>query len=98
MSQFHTIVADPPWQVSAGRSIGRYEVVNGKQPFGVTDNAARKLSYPSMTLQAITALPVASIAKDDAHLYLWTINKYLQPAFDVMRTWTTHRKTAIHQT
>lgn len=87
MSQFHTIVADPPWQVSAGRSIGRYEMRDGRQLFGVTNDSARKLSYPSMTLDQISALPVADIAKPDAHLYLWTINKYLQPAFEVMRAW-----------
>lgn len=87
MSQYHTIVADPPWQVSAGRSIGRYEVGGGKQLFGVTNDKARVLSYPTMTVQEISALPVSRIARDDAHLYLWTINKYLPQAFDVMTAW-----------
>jgi N6-adenosine-specific RNA methylase IME4 len=83
--EYATLVVDPPWQVSAGRSIGRYEVIDGKQPFGVTDNAARKLAYPSMDLAAIKALQVP--AANDAHLYLWTINKYLPAAFDVMAAW-----------
>lgn len=82
---YATLVVDPPWQVAAGRSIGRYEVIGGKQPFGVTDNATRKLAYPSMPLADIKALQVPS-AKD-AHLYLWTINKYLPDAFDVMAAW-----------
>jgi N6-adenosine-specific RNA methylase IME4 len=83
--QYATIVADPPWPVAAGRSIGRYEIANGKQSFGVTDNAARKLSYPTMTLIEIAELRIP--AAKDAHLYLWTINAYLQSAFKVMIDW-----------
>lgn len=87
MIKYATIVADPPWKVSAGRSIGRYEMRDGKQLFGVTDNAARKLSYPSMTVDEIKAVPVDAIAAPDAHLYLWTVNRYLRESFDVARAW-----------
>ena len=87
MNKYSTIVADPPWQVSAGRSIGRYEMRGGKQLFGVTDNAARKLAYPHMTVSQIIAMPVQDITEDAAHLYLWTINKYLRDAFDVAEAW-----------
>lgn len=59
---YSTIVADPPWKVSAGRSIGRYEMRDGKQLFGVTDNAARKLAYPSMSVEQISGLQVEAIA------------------------------------
>ena len=87
MNGYACIVADPPWKVSAGRSIGRYEMRDGKQLFGVTDNAARKLAYPSMTVEQIKALQVESIAAPDAHLYLWTVNRYLRDAFDVAKAW-----------
>lgn len=87
MSRYSTIVADPPWDVAAGRSIGRYEMRDGKQLFGVTDEAARPLAYPSMTVEEIKALRVADVAAKDAHLYLWTTNGYLQHAFDVARAW-----------
>jgi len=87
VNKYSTIVADPPWQVSAGRSIGRYEMRGGKQLFGVTDNAARKLAYPHMTVSQIIAMPVQDITEDAAHLYLWTINKYLRDAFDVAEAW-----------
>lgn len=87
LKTYATIVADPPWKVAAGRSLGRYEMQDGRQLFGVMNNAARKLSYPHMTVAEITALPVGEIAADDAHLYLWTINRYLDDAFDVARAW-----------
>jgi N6-adenosine-specific RNA methylase IME4 len=87
MTHYATIVADPPWKVAAGRSIGRYEVAGGRQTFGVTSNAARPLAYPSMSVSEIAALPVAGIAAVNAHLYLWTVNRYLRDAFDVMRAW-----------
>lgn len=84
---YAVLIADPPWRVSAGRSIGRYEMRDGKQLFGVTNNAARKLSYPSMSVAEIAALPVRTLAADSAHLYLWTINRYLRDAFDVAAAW-----------
>lgn len=73
--------------MAAGRSIGRYERIDGVQPFGVTDNAARALAYPSMSVEQISALPVGAVAAPEAHLYLWTINRYLRDAFDVMTAW-----------
>lgn len=82
---YATIVADPPWKVAAGRTIGAYEKRDGRQLFGVKDNAARPLAYPSMTVEAIAALQVP--AAPDAHLYLWTINKYLRDAFDIAAAW-----------
>lgn len=88
MTRYATIVADPPWEVAAGRSIGRYEMrEDGSQAFGVTDNASRPLAYPSMTVDAIKTLPVAGMVAADAHLYLWTTNGYLEAAFAVARAW-----------
>ena len=87
MKRYATIVADPPWDVAAGRSIGRYQVEEGRQIFGVVDDAARPLVYPTMTVEQIKAMRVADVTADDAHLYLWTTNGYLPAAFDVMEAW-----------
>lgn len=84
---FSTIVADPPWKTSAGRSIGAYVVENGKQLFGVTHNGTRKLSYPSLSVEQIKQLDVSEHAEVDAHLYLWTINRYVKDAYDVAEAW-----------
>lgn len=86
--RYATIVADPPWQTTAGPSGGGYEKgVDGKQqPWTKTaSNKSRPLPYPSMTLVEIAAYapPVA----DQAHLYLWTINRWLREAFDVIDAW-----------
>jgi N6-adenosine-specific RNA methylase IME4 len=40
-----------------------------------------------MSTDEIKALPVHDLANQDAHLYLWTTNRYLPDAFDVLRTW-----------
>ena len=71
---FQTIVADPPWDVMTGPSWGS----GGK---------ARPLVYPAMELDAIKELPVRGHVADDAHLYLWTINAYLDDAYEVAEAW-----------
>jgi N6-adenosine-specific RNA methylase IME4 len=40
-----------------------------------------------MSLEAIEALPVKGLAEDDAHLLLWTTNRYLLPAYKVAEAW-----------
>jgi N6-adenosine-specific RNA methylase IME4 len=75
---FRTIVADPPWQVKRGAPQGR--------PNGV-QMASQPLPYPTMTVDEIAAMPVAGVADKDAHLYLWTINRYVEQAYAVARAW-----------
>ena len=45
------------------------------------------LPYPTMKLDDIKNLNVKELAEKDAHLYLWTINKYLEQSYDVARKW-----------
>jgi len=74
--KYRTIVADPPWQVAAG-------------PRSLHDpnEASRPLSYATLSLAAIADLPVGAIAANDAHLYLWTINAYVDAAYHIAREW-----------
>lgn len=83
MTRYRTIVADPPWKVQTGRIKGAERgFVN------MPSNApSRPLSYPTMTVDEIAALPVREIADTAAHLYLWTINKYVEDAYRVARAW-----------
>ena len=81
-SLFRCIVADPPWEYPDGfatqsRSPGKWEDEIENKP----------LPYPSMTIDAIKALPVAEMADDDCRLWLWTTNRYLPDAFGVMESW-----------
>jgi len=78
--KYKTIVADPPWPVKAGRSLG-------DEFFKIKDNNARNLSYSQMTISEICSLPVQEFIEENAHLYLWVINKYIEQAYVVARAW-----------
>lgn len=73
MSRYRTIVADPPWSVH--------------QPPVWTSGKNRRLPYRTMSVDDIEALPVADIADTDCHLYLWTINRYVEDAYRIVRAW-----------
>lgn len=40
-----------------------------------------------MNVYQIAALPVQHLAERDAHLYLWTINAYVESAYWIARAW-----------
>ena len=74
---YSTIVADPPWHYErGGPTTGQFSGSHLEPP-----------PYSTMSVQEIWALPVESLAADDAHLYLWTTNKYLRRSFDIVRGW-----------
>lgn len=78
--RYRTIVADPPWELSRTR---------GTWPPGAgnLDYEAAPLDYPTMKVSEIKDLGVSSIAEDDAHLYLWTTQRYIRDAFGVADAW-----------
>jgi N6-adenosine-specific RNA methylase IME4 len=83
--KYRTIVADPAWPM--GRPHGaRTASVKGRWA-GYTDGNATDLPYSTMTLDEIKALPVEALAEDDAHLYIWTVNKFIEETYDVARAW-----------
>lgn len=69
MTAYRTIVADPPWQVGARPDFG-------------TSGRSRPLTYPTMDVMAIASLPVKEVAAKRAHLYLWTINAYVEDSYE----------------
>ena len=80
MSQYRTIVADPPWHYDGWTN-------NPTSRFRTVGNARKPLDYPSMTVDEIAALPVGDLAEPNAHLYLWTTNRYLFDAKRVAEAW-----------
>lgn len=84
--KYRTIVADPPWDHSDGTgfSFGERDPRgrSGKHP-----PSSHSLPYPTMTLDEIKGLPVATHAEPDAHLYLWTTNRYLRDSYSVAEAW-----------
>ncbi len=45
------------------------------------------LPYGTMTVEQIAALPVGEMADRDAHLYLWTTQRYLWDAREIATRW-----------
>ncbi|MEJ7786662.1 MAG: MT-A70 family methyltransferase [Solirubrobacteraceae bacterium] len=75
--RYSLIVADPPWRLDTG-----------PDAFGTTGERGHDdLAYEQMSVADIEALPVADRAADDAHLYLWTTNRYVEAAYSVARAW-----------
>ena len=72
---FAAIVADPPWNLEWNANVG-----NGR-------SGRKGLPYPTMTLEAICALPVAEQAASSAHLWLWTTATFLYDAPRVALSW-----------
>lgn len=82
--KYRTIVADPPWDHSDGTGFSFGE----RDPRGRSGRHAptsHSLPYGTMTVAEITDLrpPAAT----DAHLYLWTTNRYLQDAYSIVEAW-----------
>jgi N6-adenosine-specific RNA methylase IME4 len=74
--RYRTIVADPPWHYD-GFGVG----------IGSGRGTKKPMPYQTMSVDEIKALPVADLADDAAHLYLWTTTKYLRSAFEVAESW-----------
>lgn len=70
---YRTVVIDPPWPMT---KIAR-EVRPNQQGF----------DYPTMSIDEIAALDVPSRLADDAHVFLWTTQKFLPAAFDLLGSW-----------
>lgn len=77
--KYSTIVADPPWRVHRppARLPGSGKGAGTNPP----------MPYPMLSVAEISALPVGALATDVAHLYLWTINRYVEQAYSVVRAW-----------
>jgi len=73
-TRFRTIYADPPW---------RFMNRTGK----MAPEHKRLTRYGTMTMEEIYELPVATIAAEQSHLYLWCPNALLAEGLETMRRW-----------
>lgn len=80
--RFGTVLADPPWQ---------FQNRTGK----VAPEHRRLARYATLDLPQIAALPVADLAADTCHLYLWVPNALLPYGLEVMAAWGFRYKTNI---
>jgi N6-adenosine-specific RNA methylase IME4 len=90
VTRYRTIVADPPWVTSAGP-----KHFQARKPTQANASAhdprytanTRQLEYPQMSVEEIAFIPVSDWVERDAHLYIWTINAYLEQTYSIARSW-----------
>lgn len=70
--RYKTIMADPPWDI---------EQKGGQNGRGASRH------YSLMTLEQIKALPVADLAEENAHCWLWVTSATLRHGYDVLEAW-----------
>lgn len=82
MKKYKTIVIDPPWQY------GNWGAASKNSTMVKTYIApAKEMDYPTMSIEDIKALPINNLADENCELYLWTTQKYLPDAFEVLKAW-----------
>lgn len=73
---FKLLYADPPWSTVLWSGAER-----------TPTQKAGADHYPTMSIDALKALPVASIAAKDSVLAMWVIGSHLDQAMDLGRAW-----------
>lgn len=69
--KYPVIYADPPWQYD----------------FSPSDDRSVENHYPTMDIDAITALPVEALATPDAMLFLWAPPSFIKKGIAVLEAW-----------
>lgn len=71
--KYQVIYADPPWEY--GNTMPEEK------------RMGQEFHYQTMTVAEITAMPIATLAHDNAVLFLWVTSPILEEAFEVVRSW-----------
>ncbi len=71
--KFKTVLCDPPWKIDFIKLKMRPNQI--------------KMPYPTMTTEAIKAIPVSDIADAQCNLFLWTTHTSLPDALEVVKAW-----------
>lgn len=79
MSEFQTIVVDPPWPQARG---SQYSWRDGR-----ASGKRRELDYDPMSLEQIAAIGVEELAAEHAHLFCWTTGTFLEQTYGIVRRW-----------
>ncbi len=77
--KFGGIIIDAPWP---------------HDNFREARHGASKSAMKQMTVEAISAIPVASLARKDTLLGMWGVWPFMDEATDVMRAWGFHQVSA----
>lgn len=72
----------------------KYQIIYADPPWPHRSGSRNKVvPYPVMKIQDICALPVSAIVEEDAVLFLWVTDKYLEKAIKVIKCWGFHYTT-----
>jgi N6-adenosine-specific RNA methylase IME4 len=83
--KYAVIYADPPWRFTG---LGSKGIRSAKRDAnGRHRNIRVEEKYPTMSVDELKALPVESIAADNAILFMWTTDGHLPFAIEIMRAW-----------
>lgn len=89
VGKFRVLYADPPWQYRDTRAgLGESQTT-----FWASTAAADH--YPTMTVEALSTLPVSELAAPDAVLFCWATFPLLPDSLDVVAAWGFTYKTAF---
>lgn len=92
MKKYRTICADPPWPYRTSDD-GHFAIP--KPIDEILTRGVESMGYGVMSMESLKAMPVKSIAEDNAHLYLWTTNAFMVEAHDLCRAWGFAPKTIL---
>ena len=90
------MVIDPPWPSSGypkgGENDPACDRCRGNRaqkdcPCVLSNGHHVDFAYPLMSVHELRALPVSSVLESDALVFLWTINKFVRDAFDLLEAW-----------
>lgn len=96
---YRTVVVDPPWPMpETGKTTrgetdtkGVYTAKGGRKVDGTWWGRHRggtiQLPYSTMSLDEIERLPVDGMADENAHLYVWTTNRFVEETYEIVRRW-----------
>jgi len=74
----------------------KYNIIYADPPWPHRSGSRHKVvPYPTMTIKQISRLPIDTLTQKNAVLLLWTTDKYLQAAMQVMRCWGFEYKTVV---
>jgi N6-adenosine-specific RNA methylase IME4 len=77
---FRVLVVDPPWQYGGRAEDPSHRAAN---------------PYPTMTVDAIKAMPVCKLACPDSVLWLWTTNAFMRESYAIADAWGFTVKTIL---
>lgn len=75
-SKYKCIVIDPPWHFRNKQPFPKWSKFKGASEI-----------YNTLTTEEIKQLDVSSLAEDNCHLYIWTLDRFIPDTYELARHW-----------